>query len=191
MSKNVLFRRFLRNPVQVGALCPSSRALCSTMVSEIGVDTADVIVELGPGTGVITREIVRCMSPNAKLIAIELDQTLCVHLRKAFPEVTVCNDSAAGIGEILARHSLPNPDAVISGLPWANFSSRLQRNILDAVAEHIAPGGYFTTFAYLQGLMFPNGQRFRRLLGEVFREVEISPVVWKNIPPAFVYRCRK
>ena len=125
MSKNVLFRRFLRNPVQVGALCPSSRALCSTMVSEIGVDTADVIVELGPGTGVITREIVRCMSPNAKLIAIELDQTLCEHLRKAFPEVTVCNDSAAGIGEILARHSLPNPDAVISGLPWANFSSRL------------------------------------------------------------------
>ena len=191
MSKNVLFRRFLRNPVQVGALCPSSRALCSTMVSEIGVDTADVIVELGPGTGVITREIVRCMSPNAKLIAIELDQTLCEHLRKAFPEVTVCNDSAAGIGEILARHSLPNPDAVISGLPWANFSSRLQRNILDAVAEHIAPGGYFTTFASLQGLMFPNGQRFRRLLGEVFREVEISPVVWKNIPPAFVYRCRK
>ena len=191
MSKNVLFRRFLRNPVQVGALCPSSRALCSTMVSEIGVDTADVIVELGPGTGVITREIVRCMSPNAKLIAIELDQTLCEHLRKAFPEVTVCNDSAAGIGEILARHSLPNPDAVISGLPWANFSSRLQRNILDAVAEHIAPGGYFTTFAYLLGLMFPNGQRFRRLLGEVFREVEISPVVWKNIPPAFVYRCRK
>ena len=91
MSKNVLFRRFLRNPVQVGALCPSSRALCSTMVSEIGVDTADVIVELGPGTGVITREIVRCMSPNAKLIAIELDQTLCEHLRKAFPEVTVCN----------------------------------------------------------------------------------------------------
>ena len=161
------------------------------MVSEIGVDTADVIVELGPGTGVITREIVRCMSPNAKLIAIELDQTLCEHLRKAFPEVTVCNDSAAGIGEILARHSLPNPDAVISGLPWANFSSRLQRNILDAVAEHIAPGGYFTTFAYLQGLMFPYGQRFRRLLGEVFREVEISPVVWKNIPPAFVYRCRK
>ena len=191
MSKNVLFRRFLRNPVQVGALCPSSRALCSTMVSEIGVDTADVIVELGPGTGVITREIVRCMSPNAKLIAIELDQTLCEHLRKAFPEVTVCNDSAAGIGEILARHSLPNPDAVISGLPWANFSSRLQWNILDAVAEHIAPGGYFTTFAYLQGLMFPNGRRFRRLLGEVFREVEISPVVWKNIPPAFVYRCRK
>ena len=94
MSKNVLFRRFLRNPVQVGALCPSSRALCSTMVSEIGVDTADVIVELGPGTGVITREIVRCMSPNAKLIAIELDQTLCEHLRKAFPEVTVCNRPA-------------------------------------------------------------------------------------------------
>ena len=58
MSKNVLFRRFLRNPVQVGALCPSSRALCSTIVSQVGVDRADVIVELGPGTGAITREII-------------------------------------------------------------------------------------------------------------------------------------
>ena len=128
MSKNVLFRRFLRNPVQVGALCPSSRALCSTMVSEIGVDTADVIVELGPGTGVITREIVRCMSPNAKLIAIELDQTLCEHLRKAFPEVTVCNDSAAGIGEILARLCLPNPVAV--------FRAALGEFFLPAAAEY-------------------------------------------------------
>lgn len=191
MSKNVLFRRFLRNPAQVGALCPSSRALCSTIVSQIGVDTASVIVELGPGTGVITREIVLRMPDKAKFIAIELDETLCGHLRQAFPGVTVCNDSAAGIGEILERYSLPNPNVVISGLPWANFSSELQHSILNSVVEHIAPGGYFATFAYLQGLMFPAGLRFRRLLGEVFGEVETSPVVWKNLPPAFVYRCRK
>ena len=80
---------------------------------------------------------------------------------------------------------------MISGLPWANFTPKLQRSILCSVAEHIAPGGYFATFAYLQGLMFPTGQRFRKLLGEVFSEVQTSPVIWKNLPPAFVYRCRK
>lgn len=191
MSKNVLFRRFLRNPVQVGALCPSSRGLCRMMVSHVGMESAGVIVELGPGTGVITREIVQTMPENARFIAIELDETLCGLLRQQFPEITVCNDSAAGIGDILKRYSLPNPNVVISGLPWANFTPRLQRNILCSVAEHIAPGGYFATFAYLQGLMFPTGQRFRKLLGEVFSEVETSPVIWKNLPPAFVYRCRK
>ncbi|WP_294505231.1 rRNA adenine N-6-methyltransferase family protein [uncultured Victivallis sp.] len=191
MSKNVLFRRFLRNPVQVGALCPSSRGLCRMMVSHVGMESAGVIVELGPGTGVITREIVRKMPENAKFIAIELDGALCNLLRQQFPEITVCNDSAAGIGEILKRYSLPNPNVVISGLPWANFTPKLQRSILCSVAEHIAPGGYFATFAYLQGLMFPTGQRFRKLLGEVFSEVETSPVIWKNLPPAFVYRCRK
>lgn len=191
MSKNVLFRRFLKNPVQVGALCPSSRGLCRMMVSDVGMESADVIVELGPGTGAITREIVENMPEHAKFIAIELDETLCSLLRRQFPDVTVCNDSAAGIGEILTRYSLPNPNVVISGLPWANFSQKLQRSILCSVAEHIAPGGYFATFAYLQGLMFPTGQRFRKLLGEVFSDVQTSPVIWKNLPPAFVYRCRK
>ena len=191
MSKNVLFRRFLRNPVRVGALCPSSRGLCRMMVSHVGMDSAGVIVELGPGTGVITREIVRKMPENSKLIAIELDETLCKLLRQQFPEIIVCNDTAAGIGEILERYSLPNPDVVISGLPWANFTPKLQRSILSSVADHIAPGGYFATFAYLQGLMFPTGQRFRKLLGELFSDVQTSPVIWKNLPPAFVYRCRK
>lgn len=191
MNKNVLFRRFLRNPIQVGALCPSSRALCSTIVSQIGVDSADVIVELGPGTGAITREIILQMPDSARLIAIELDETLCQHLREEFPTITVCNDSAAGIGKILDQYSLPRPTVVISGLPWTNFSSSLQRSILTAVAEQIAPGGYFTTFAYLQGMVLTSSQRFRRMLKEVFSEVRTSPIVWNNLPPAFVYRCRK
>ncbi len=191
MNKSVLFRRFLRNPVQVGALCPSSPALCKTIVSKVGVDDARVIVELGPGTGVITRAILEKMPENAHLIAIELDQTLCGHLQETFPEVTVCNDSAAGIGNILERYDLPDPDVVVSGIPWANFSHELQWSILNSVAEHIRPGGYFTTFAYLQGMMFASGQRFRRMLKDVFSEVTTSPIVWNNLPPAFVYRCKK
>lgn len=58
MGKAVLFKRFLQHPTQVGALCPSSCALCRAMASEIGVENAGLVVELGPGTGVITRELV-------------------------------------------------------------------------------------------------------------------------------------
>ena len=64
MGKAVLFKRFLQHPTQVGALCPSSCALCRAMASEIGVENAGLVVELGPGTGVITRELVRRLPEN-------------------------------------------------------------------------------------------------------------------------------
>ena len=191
MRQSVLLQRFLRHPAQVGALWPSSRALCRTTVSEIGVETAHQVVELGPGTGVITREILRLLPEKGRLLSIELDETLCMHLRKAFPQVDVCHDSAARLGELLKERHLPPPEAVISGLPWAVFPGSLQREILNAVLTNLTPGGYFVTFAYLQGLMLPAGLRFRRLLGELFPEISTSKVVWRNLPPAFVYRCRK
>ena len=70
MGKAVLFKRFLQHPTQVGALCPSSCALCRAMASEIGVENAGLVVELGPGTGVITRELVRRLPENGKLLAV-------------------------------------------------------------------------------------------------------------------------
>lgn len=190
MSRQTLFRRFLRHPGRVGALWPSSPSLCRMMVSRIGVEEAGLVVELGPGTGVITREIIRMLPGNGKLVAVELDEMLCHQLRRNFPEVEILHDSASRLVEILRERQLPQADAIISGLPWAVFPESLQREILGAVAGSLSPEGWFTTFAYLQGLMLPAGMRFRRLLSETFGEVLTSSVVWRNLPPAFVYRCR-
>lgn len=148
-------------------------------------------MELGPGTGVITRELVRRLPENGKLLAVELDELLCEHLKRTFPEVEICHDSASNLGGILKERGLPPVNAVVSGLPWAVFPESLQREILGALVENLSEGGYFATFAYLQGLMLPAGIRFRKLLNELFSEVTTSRVVWKNLPPALVYRCRK
>ncbi len=190
MSRQTLFRRFLRHPGRVGALWPSSPSLCRMMVSRIGVEQAKLVVELGPGTGVITREIIRMLPAGGRFMAVELDELLCLQLRRNFPCVEILHDSASRLAEILRERRLPPADAIISGLPWAVFPESLQREILNAVAGSLAPDGWFTTFAYLQGLMLPAGMRFRRLLGETFGEVLTSSVVWRNLPPAFVYRCR-
>ena len=139
----------------------------------------------------ITREIVRMLPEGGKLVAVELDEMLCLQLRRNFPAVEVLHDSASRLDAILAERNLPAADAIVSGLPWAVFPESLQREILDAVAGSLAPEGWFTTFAYLQGLMLPAGMRFRRLLNETFGEVLTSSVVWRNLPPAFVYRCRR
>lgn len=190
MSRQTLFRRFLRHPGRVGALWPSSPSLCRMMVSRVGVEEAGLVVELGPGTGVITREIIRMLPETGKLVAVELDEMLCLQLRRNFPGVEILHDSASRLVEILRERQLPAANAIISGLPWAVFPESLQREILGAVAGSLAPDGWFTTFAYLQGLMLPAGMRFRRLLSETFGEVLTSSVVWRNLPPAFVYRCR-
>jgi phospholipid N-methyltransferase len=80
-------------------------------------------------------------------------------------------------------------DAVVSGLPWASFPESLQIEILDSMMQVLRPGGQFATFAYLQGLLLPAAKRFRKQLDKYFSKIELSPTVWRNLPPAFVYRC--
>ena len=185
--------RFLCHPGQVGAICPSSPALGRTMVSDVGLETAQCVVELGPGTGAITREILAAIAPypEKRFLAVELDETLCHDLRRNFPMLELVNDSASNLPEILRSLDLQTADLVLSGLPWSIFPEPLQREILDAIWQSLAPGGYFATFSYVQGGWLPAGRRFRNLLRERFGNVELSPIVWRNFPPAYAYRCRK
>jgi phospholipid N-methyltransferase len=191
LTKQLFFKRFLANPGLIGALCPSSTALCREMIAEINIECAETVIELGPGTGVITDEILARLNPRTKFIAIELDEKMYENLRKNRPHVHVVNDSAENLPEIMKNAGVKHLNAVVSGLPWAAFPERLQLAILGGITESLNPGGYFTTFAYLQGLMLPAGQRFRKLLKKSFREVNVSRVIWHNVPPAIVYRCKK
>ena len=92
---------------------------------------------------------------------------------------------------MLKDRALPKADVVISGLPFAIFPEELQEKILQGVLRSLVPGGTFATFAYLQGVILPAGVRFRKKLESTFPEVTTSQIVWNNMPPAFVYRCRK
>ena len=191
MTKQLFLKRFLANPGIVGALLPSSPALCREITSYINIESAEAVVELGPGTGVITDEILTRINHQTKFVAIELDEKLYETLRKNRPSLNIVNDSAENLPEIMENADITNLNAIVSGLPWAAFPETLQLGILNAVVDSLSEGGYFTTFAYLQGLLLPAGQRFKKLLKKSFKEVKISRVVWNNIPPAIVYRCKK
>ena len=160
------------------------------MISEVNIDKAELIVELGPGTGPITKYILTHKTPESRFIAIELNRNLCKMLAEKMPEVEFINASAEELPALLKERGCPLADLIVSALPWASFSSDLQRRILDQAVASLRPGGYFTTFAYIQGRVLPSYHRFRSLLESEFDEVVISNIVWKNFPPAFVYRCR-
>lgn len=191
LKKSLLFRQFLKNPTQIGSLYPSSAPLCREMVNHINIETAANIVELGSGTGVITSEILSSMQPESNFVAIELDTHIYQHFKRHWPHIKIYNESAENLSLVLEKEKISHADAIISGLPWAAFPSKLQSYILSEVVANLAQGGYFTTFAYTQGMLLPSARRFRKLLDQNFSSVETSKIIWNNIPPAFVYRCQK
>ena len=189
--KKTLLAQFLKKPMTTGAVCPSSQGLARMLVAGIGLEHSSYVAELGPGTGAVTGTILRSMPEKSRFFAVELNAEIISAFHEKFPDVTVYNESAANLPDLLCRENITALDAVISGLPWAIFPDQLQDDILSAIVKSLHPGGYFTTFAYVQGVLLPSGKHFRDRLRRVFQKVEKSPVVWKNFPPAFVYRCQK
>ena len=183
-----LFTRFLCHPGRVGAFCASGRALAMEVSRFVGGTS---VVELGPGTGAITRQIIGQLPEETRFLAVELDCSMADHLRCAFPRAIIACGCASDLPEILQENKMDPANVIVSGLPWALFPEKLQDEILDGVLAGMAPGGYFSTFAYIQGVMLPAGIRFRRRLESMFKTVETSPIIWRNLPPAFVYHCRK
>lgn len=182
---------FLRDPRSIGALAPSSRYLAREIVAELGLSDASLVLEYGPGTGAFTGAIARRVSASADFLAIEQNARMARKLRRSHPEVPVVEESIEQVPEILRDRGFEpgSVDAIVSGLPWAAFERDRQRRLLDATLEVMAPGARFATFAYIHGLALPAARRFRDELERRFADVSTSPIVWRNLPPAFVYRC--
>lgn len=182
---------FMRDPFKTGSVAPSSRWLAARMVEGLGLATARTVVELGPGTGAITRAIVPELGPDTIFLAVEFNPAFAAALGRDLPRVTVLNDTAARLPELLAAQGRESADCILSSLPFAAFPEQLQGRLLDAAVRSLAQGGLFVNYAYIPAAWLPAGRRFRRLLESRFRRVGVTPVVWRNIPPAFVYRCEK
>lgn len=185
------WQAFVASPRSVGAVAPSSSALARLMVEGIDWSEARAVVECGPGTGAFTGHILARLRADARLIAVEIHPGFAARLEGRFPGLTVVRDSVRDLPAICAREGIGSVDAVLSSLPWASFPAPEQRASLDAIAAVLRPGGRMATFAYLTGLSLPAGRRLRRLLRDRFAEVRRSRTAWRNLPPAFVYRCRR
>jgi phospholipid N-methyltransferase len=187
----IFLGKFFTSPRTIGAIAPSGTALARQMVRLAEVESARTVLELGPGTGSFTKEIARHLSPDAAFIAIEADPHLAVLLRKKMPTVRTVAGSAEHIGRIMNSYHLSHADCIVSGLPWASFDSGLQDRILNAARDILRPGGTFTTFSYIHAQPLRQAKRFREKLHQTFATVEKSSVIWNNLPPAFVYYCKK
>ncbi|GDY32868.1 class I SAM-dependent methyltransferase [Gandjariella thermophila] len=190
-SYRVFISAALRQPVVVGAMAPSSAALAERMTSVVASSGEPVVVELGPGTGSVSAVIQRRLPAGARHIAIEVDEEMAEHLRRVQPGVEVLHGDAEHLDRLLAGCGVDAADAVVSALPWSLFRPETQARIVGQIGGVLAPGGAFTTIAYLHARALAGGRRFHRLLRDRFDEVIVSEVVWRNLPPARVYACRR
>ncbi|MFA6568816.1 MAG: methyltransferase domain-containing protein [Victivallales bacterium] len=186
-----LLKEFVRDPGGIGTVIPSSRQLAKAMTSDIGIEKARTVVEIGPGSGVFTSRILKLISPETRFFLVELNPRIHKHLTEKFPDVKIYNESAENLSEIMRREKMASVDVVVSGLPWVSFPPEFQHKLLDAIYSSLSKGGTFTTYGYIQGKVLPRGMNIKKLLKKHFNTVESSGTIWQNLPPAFVYKCVK
>ena len=192
MADHIAFlKAFARSSGSVGAVAPSSVELSGRMLDWLDLESMEAVVEFGPGTGVFTEGIAKRLKSGTTFFAIERDPDLANLTRNRCPGVKVIEGCVTKVSEYCRAEGIEKVDAIICGLPWASFSTEFQDECLEAMFEVLPIGGKFATFAYWQGLLLPAGQRFRKRLKREFTTMELSPTAWKNLPPAFVYRCER
>ena len=161
------------------------------MIADVDLPDGHAVLELGPGTGPITRAIqCRLKDPSAYL-GIDRNEHFIRLLSLRFPGMRFVQGSAEQALEHLKEAGLERVGAVISGIPFASLPPAVQDGIIESLEQLLAQGAVFRTFQYVHAWPLPTAVRFRRRMTERFGPPRVSRPVLRNIPPAFVLSWRK
>jgi phospholipid N-methyltransferase len=167
---------FFRHPLMLGSIVPSSRFLIRQLLKPVDWSQARVIVEYGPGVGVITAEVLRRMRPDALLIAIETNPDFVGYLRDSIKDerLHVVEGSAESVDEILQRYGQSNASYVISGIPFSTIPAPVREKILQKTCEVLKPGGSFLVYQF-SSRVFEDLQRIFRYVQRQFEPLNVLP----------------
>jgi len=177
----LFFRRWLANPLQMGSVIPSSASLCRRIAELVERASDEVVVELGAGTGVVSRALLAAGVPAEKLVVVEIVPDMAEHLRQALPGVEVLCGDAFELPQALPERLHGKVGTAICGIPLVLLPIEQQRRFVEAV-EAVAPGRGFLLYTYCITSPLP----WRRL-GLSARRETWTPL---NLPPASVWRYR-
>lgn len=179
----LMFRELLREPRDIGTLCPSSAALADKMADAISpsVMGSGFLIELGAGTGPVTEALLRRGIPRERMIVVEKSEPLANCLSTRFLGVKIVCCGAEELRRYVGRDD--EIRAVVSSLPFRSLPTELCESIMSVIEDILAPGGLYVQFTYaLLGKIPFVPENFRRLR---------SDLVLSNIPPARVEVFRK
>ena len=180
MSHHLLFlKQFFRNPKEIGSFIPASKHLVEEIIKNINFRRAKTIIEIGMGTGAITKEIIRNCEIDAQIIGIEKNKQMFDYVNKYFQSninPIFINDDVVNLN----KYFVAEADYIISSLPFRNFSIRKQAKIMNIIKSNLKENGKLILYQYTNHL--------DRLLKSYFKSVKKS-VVLRNMPVAIVYVC--
>ena len=173
-------RGFLKHPVMVGSIIPSSRVLIDKMLGPVDWANTRLFVEYGPGVGTFTRHVLDRLGPDATLVTIDTNPDFTSYLRKSIddPRLVAVTGSAADVEQILAERSLGQADYVLSGLPFSTLPPGVGDAIGEATAKVIRPGGAFLVYQF--------NPKVRDFIKPYFERIERG-FEWVNVPPATLF----
>lgn len=177
-------KNFAKHPTNIGWMFPSSRFVVSQVLKQIDWEKARVIVEYGPGVGTFTYDILKRMHPDARLVAFEVNEDFCKHLREAIqdPRFILLHESATEVSGALKRLNLPAADYVISGIPFKTIPEHLRGQIVRETHAALKPEGRF--------LVYQLSTAVRPYLESVFGQVR-QDFELLSIPPGRLFYCAR
>ena len=181
----------IRNLKTSGTIFPCSKHSARFAIKKLNIQKASLIIELGCGTGIFTKEILKQKNPASRFFALEINKNLAKETKKRFPSAIIYNDCAENLTKYIGEIETQKADCIISTLPWAIFPADQQIKILNEIYNSLKEKGEFITISYILSNRFKGGKRFNNLLKSRFSYVKKTKHVLENIPPVFFYYCRK
>ena len=176
----MFFKEFVRHPVMVGSIIPSSRKLIGRMLSRTDWANTRLFVEYGPGVGTFCQAVLDRMGPDAMYIAIDTNRDFigCLRERIRDPRFVAVHGSAADVRGIIADHGYEHADYILSGLPFSTLPPGIGPRISAETKAALRPGGAFLVYQF--------SPKVRDFLALSFERIDhaFEPI---NIPPAQLY----
>ncbi|MEO8454793.1 MAG: methyltransferase domain-containing protein [Sphingomicrobium sp.] len=173
-------RGFLKNPVMVGSIIPSSKVLIERMLEPVDWANTKLFVEYGPGVGTFTRPLLEQLAPDATLVTVDTNAEFTHYLKDSIddPRLVAVTGSAADIEQILQERGLGSADYVLSGLPFSTLPPGIGESIAQATAKVIRPGGAFLVYQFSPKVL--------NFIKPYFDRIERG-FEWINVPPATLF----
>ena len=173
-------RGFLKNPVMVGSIIPSSKVLIERMLEPVDWASTRLFVEYGPGVGTFTRPVLERLAPDATLVTIDTNADFTRYLRRKFADsrLFAVTGSAADVRQIMSNCGFEHADYVLSGIPFSTLPPGIGPKIAEQTAEALRPGGAFLVYQF--------SPKVREFLTPYFERIDRG-FEWVNIPPAQLF----
>ena len=176
----MFFRGFIKHPVMVGSVIPSSKMLIDKMLDPVDWSKCRLFVEYGPGVGTFTQQILDRLAPDATLLTIDTNSDFTDYLNRKFTDsrLVAVTGSAADVREFMAASGFDHADYILSGLPFSTLPPGVGDKIAESTAEALRPGGAFLVYQF--------SPKVRDFIAPFFKRIDRG-FEWRNIPPATLF----